>query len=304
MPHQQSLTLQVLGPLGFSGEGSDRALALLRQPKRAAIFAYLTLTASDGWVPREDVLAHFWPDTPGDRARNALRQSLAYIRSSLGRSVLRAHGRDAIGVSRGRVACDAPVFRELLARGAAEDALSLYRGEFLAGLDISAGPSFEDWVRQQRRRFRREASEAAWSLAEDSEREGRPRDAAFWGKKAVDLSLFNESDARRLLHLLDRVGDHAEALRTYRGLEALLRSRGNGQPEAETRSLMEAVREHAAARDEAPPLPPCRRLGRDRRRKADRRRVVIVWRLPERREEGRRRGERRSGHDRRDAVRP
>ncbi|GMV06171.1 MAG: hypothetical protein AMXMBFR53_24470 [Gemmatimonadota bacterium] len=302
MSAQPYLTLQVLGPLGFSGEGSDRALPLLRQPKRAAIFAYLTLTASEGWLSREDVLACFWPDAPADRARNALRQSLAFIRTSLGRTVLRARGRDAIGVSRTRVACDAPHFRELLARGAPEDALALYRGEFLAGLDIAAGGAFDAWVTRQREVFRREATEAAWSLAESSEGKGLRRDAAFWGKKALDLSLFSEADARRLLRLLDRVGDYAEALRTYRGLEALLRRRGGAQPENETRGLMEAVRARAAERGDAPP-PPCRRLGRDRRRTADRRRVVIVWRLPDRRQDGRRHGERRSGRDRRDAIR-
>lgn len=299
MHQQPQISLQVLGPVGFAGPGSEEAMSLLRQPKRVAVFAYLLLHPEGGWVTREEIISVFWPQSPEERARNALRQSLAFIKGALGRNVLQAQGRTALRVSRARVTCDAPRFVSLLEGGRAEEALALYRGEFLEDMEIPDSPAWTEWLSNQRSLYRSRASGAAWTMARASEGGGRPRSAAFWGKKALDLSLFNEADARRLIKLLARLGDYPEALRTYRGLQGYLRSHGDTDPSPETSRLMEEIRT-GTANGNGTHHGPCRRVGTDRRQLSDRRQVVLAWRLPERRVSTRRKGERRSGEDRRE----
>jgi serine/threonine-protein kinase len=96
---------------------------------------------------------------------------------------------------------------EAVEAGRSEDALEHYRGDLLEGFFISDAPEFEKWLDAERAKLRRLAAQAAWTLADAEESAGREDAAAEWARRAAGYSLENEGVLRRLISLLDRVGD-------------------------------------------------------------------------------------------------
>ena len=295
-------TVITLGRLGF-GTGHDAdATALLNQPKRLAVLLYVLLSQRGGSIARDRVTSVFWPESDATRARNALRQTLSFARSCLGQDVILSVGRDGLAVSP-HLECDALHFERLLDANQKERALLLYGGEFLSGFHVAGSVAFSDWLDDRRRHFSRRAAKAAWDLSAECEARGDLPGAAFWGKRALALSPFSESEVQRLLRLLERAGDFAGALRAFHGLQHALESEFGVKPSAETARLAAGIRRRLESDGvQAPASPGTRRSGAERR-VAQRRMGQRKWNGIERRSgQDRRASERRSGHDRR-AVR-
>lgn len=295
------LTLLTLGTLGFEGSGAEAASTLLRQPKRVAVLAYLLLNQRSGCVSRDRLMAIFWPEADSARARNALRQTLSFLRGALGDAAIVSHGSASVSVADGVVECDALQFERHLEDGEREQALALARGEFLPSFHVQGSVECDEWIESRRRYFHERTAKAAWDLADTFDALGKYPEAAFWGKRAFALSPFSESELQRLIRLLDRVGDYAGALRAAQGLEQHLAKEFNSRPSRDTLVLIELVRRRGQASGEIPPVHlNTRRVLADRRTRPERRRSTSrPWIHAERRKASRRRGERRSGTDRR-----
>jgi len=297
------LELLTLGRLGFQGEGAEAAGELLRQPKRAAVLLFVLLSRGGGFTTREEIMSLFWPEADNARARNSLRQTLSFLRDALGEHVILNRGSSAVGVAPGSLACDALAFEALLGEGRREEALGLYRGELLPDFHVAGGDAFGAWLSRRRRHLQGRAAKAAWDVSVGHETLGQAAAAAFWGKRALSLSPFSESEVQRLLRLLDRLGDWAGALRAYNGLRTHLAREFGTTPAADTTRIMEELRRRMASGD----FPASIRFGTRRtspeRRRDDRRRRDATWAGPERRSgSDRREHERRSGCDRRELA--
>jgi DNA-binding SARP family transcriptional activator len=141
--------LITFGATELRRDGTD-VRSVLSQPKRLALLVFLRVSAPGGFVARERLLGLFWPESDQERGRNALRQSLHFLRRSLGeRAIVNRTDRE-IGVDPDGVACDAVAFREALAAGRLEDALTIHRGEFLPGFYIDEAPEVERWIEDER----------------------------------------------------------------------------------------------------------------------------------------------------------
>lgn len=289
-------SLRVLGSLEVLDPRARALSPLTRQPKRAGLLAFLLLDAPGEFRSRDRVVDHFWPDSEKKKARASLRQALRFIRRHLGDDVVESRGHHAIRVPPNALDCDALRFERLVDQGRGEEALRAYRGPLLDGYDTTGSLALDQWLDRRRNRYGGLAAEAAWQAADAAELSGDPVAAAFWGKRALSLTGFDEAAVRRLIALLDRVGDRTGALRAYRGLRHKLREFGS-RPSPETEKLVARVRTRPAA---APSIdhPISRRRGVDRRRD-DRRDDEGRWAGPERRTGDRRQGDRRSGRDRR-----
>jgi serine/threonine-protein kinase len=141
--------------------------------------------------------------------------------------------------------------------GRAREALETYRGDLLDGFFISDAPEFEKWLDVERQRLRRLAARAAWSLAEEEEAAGNAEAAADRARQAAGYSLENEAAVRRLVGLLDRVGDRAAAVRAYEAFAQRLRDELGVDPSPETQELVASIRARgvpaeAAVADPAP----------------------------------------------------
>ncbi|HET7273919.1 MAG TPA: BTAD domain-containing putative transcriptional regulator [Longimicrobiaceae bacterium] len=175
---------------------------------------------------------------------------LHQIRGSLGRDCLVARGQNEIGLSNDAIWCDAVAFQNAIHEERLIDALELYRGELLEGFFVSnASPEFEQWLDNERFRLRNHAADAARKLIQQAERDGDTAGAIRWARKASVLDPYDETGIRRLIALLDEAGDRSGALRIYEHFAALLEREFDAEPSAETRALIEKVRERKEPRD-------------------------------------------------------
>ncbi len=228
--------------------GADAgARAVLSQPKRFALLAYLAAATPHGFHRRDTLLGLFWPELDLTQSRHALRQSLHFLRQRLGPVVIR-RGDEDVGLDSALVWCDAPAFEDALGRNQPAAAMDLYGGDFLPGFFVSGiAPEFDQWLESERVRLRALGSRAAWSMAEQTEGEGRPADGAHWARRAVALAPDDESGVRRLIATLDRLGDRAGALRVYEQFATDLRTAFAAEPAPETQVLHATVRQGRAA---------------------------------------------------------
>jgi len=250
-----SIELRTLGELGLQGSDRRELCAILAQPKRLALLIYLAV--STHWQRRDSVVALFWPDLDTDHARGALRQALRFIRRELGGGVLGGRSEEELGFHGGTLWCDVTAFERACETGRLAEALPLYRGDFLGGFFVSgASPEFDHWVAAKRARLRNLAVEAARTLAERCEADGDAAAAIRWARRAFELSPDAEHTLRRLIMLLDRLGERGAAVHIYEDFARRLAAEHAVEPSPETQELMWTVRRRARPprRPESPEL--------------------------------------------------
>jgi DNA-binding SARP family transcriptional activator/tetratricopeptide (TPR) repeat protein/TolB-like protein len=238
------MELRLLGGVELRmDDGADPA-AILAHPKRLALLAYLAAGRPFGFHQRDVLVALLWPELDQEHARGALRQTLHRLRQSVGKRVVVARGDEAIGLDTSLLWCDVRAFDEALGGSCPEEALSLYRGDFLPGVFDAGAPEFERWIDGERQELRRRAASAAWLASDQAERAGDTGRCAEWAQRAVRLGPDDEPGARRLIVLLDRLGDRAGAGRACDQLERYLTVELDVAPSAETAALFAGIRKN------------------------------------------------------------
>jgi DNA-binding SARP family transcriptional activator/TolB-like protein len=187
----------------------------------------------------------FWPEATQNRARNALNQAMHFLRRGLRDDILATRGAEEIRLDPEQLWCDAVAFEAALEAGRTVDGLELYGGDLLKGFYLSDCPEFEQWLELERARLRERASAAAWSLAGAAEAADNAVEAAHWGRQAVAFAPGDEEALRRLVALLDRIGDRAGALRDYEAFAERLWKEYEVEPAPETRELIATIRARA-----------------------------------------------------------
>ena len=236
------IELRTLGALELTSADSNAVGSVLAQPRRAALLCYLALAVPRGFHRRDTLFALFWPEDDAEQARHALRQSVYFLRRALGSETIVSRGDDELALAPEQVRCDVWAFDAAIDQGRPADALALYRGELLAGFHISAAPDFERWLDEERSRVRQRAGEAGWALAAARERDGDAAGAAEAARRAAALSPTDETALRRLILLLERLGDRAAAVRAYEAFAWKLQGEYELEPSAETQALVARIR--------------------------------------------------------------
>lgn len=247
------IELRTLGSLDLRGADGFELRPVLQQPKRLALLAYLAVAHPPRFYRRDTLLAMFWPELDGEHARAALRRALYFLRRSLGDGVILGRGDEEVGLSAQELSCDAALFQCAIAEERPVDALALYRGALLEGVYVSGAPEFERWLEETRASLHAQAAAAAWTVADRAEDRGDARAAVEAARRAAALAPYDESVHRRLLSLVDRVGDRAGALRAHDEFVRRLRVDYELEPSAETVALVSAIRQRRppAAVDQA-----------------------------------------------------
>src|SRR5690606_37899823 len=249
------IELRSFGALELTADGRPVG-SVLAQPRRAALLCYLAIALPRGFHRRDTLFALFWPDHDAEQARHALRQSVYFLRRALGPGAIESRGDDELAVAPAMVRCDVREFERALDEGRMEDGLALYAGELLAGFHISDAPDYERWLDAERTRLRERAQDAAWKLAAAREAASDFAGAAEVARRAAALAPADEIALRRLVLLLERVGDRAGAVRAWEAFAARLREEYELEPSAETQALGARIRAESAER---PPAAPQRR---------------------------------------------
>jgi DNA-binding SARP family transcriptional activator len=234
--------LRVFGPLELRGGDGAEVRALLAQPKRVALLAYLAVATPRGFHQRDRLLALFWPELDQEHARAALRKAVHVIRRAVGDGVLVSRGDAELGVDVEALRCDAAEFDDAIERGRLARALELYRGELLDGFFVDAAVEFEEWLQGERTRTREAAALAAWALAQRFEIERQFTVATRWARIAAKLAPTDERALRNVIVMLDRLGDRAGAVRVYEEFAQRLARELDVAPSRETQALIAEVR--------------------------------------------------------------
>ncbi|MEZ4588628.1 MAG: BTAD domain-containing putative transcriptional regulator [Gemmatimonadales bacterium] len=247
--------MRMLGRIELLGSDGRDLEALLRQPKRLALLAFLASPAPGAWHRRDTVLALFWPELDGARGRTALRNALYVLRQNLDDGAIRTRGDDEISLATELFATDVGRFRAAIAEGRPDEALSLYQGELLPGLYVQDAEGFEKWLDEERGQLRSLARRAALDLAAGREAAGDLAGAADAAGRALELDPDDESTVRLRITLLDRAGDRAQALATFdRFRERLAREFGAEPADETARQVAEIKRRRGTV--EATRVPP------------------------------------------------
>jgi len=236
------IEFQLLGEVRLHGADEGEVHALLRQPKRLALLAYLVTPLPGTWHRRETLLALFWPDLDTVHARTSLRNAIYVLRQILGDDVLRNRGDEEISVDPAKLETDLEKVWTAIKHGRMEDALANYRGELLPGLFASDSEGFQRWLDIERARLKVEVSRAALSLVTSLERAGNLREALGVAQRAIEIQPDDETAVRRLIILHEAMGDRAGALGVFEIYRTRLGAEFDAQPAPETIALANRLR--------------------------------------------------------------
>jgi DNA-binding SARP family transcriptional activator len=158
-----------------AGLGSGKPLALL---------CFLVVRRE---VRRDEALALLWGDVDEDRARNAFRQALHRLRLALGEDLVGGDRQLLRIVLDYRLRADIIDFESAVDQDRLDDALALYRGDFLDGFDVGS-LAFDEWAETERLRLKLRCKTVAERATQRALIEGRTEDAESAVRKLLDVA--------------------------------------------------------------------------------------------------------------------
>jgi DNA-binding SARP family transcriptional activator len=238
------LRINLLG--GLTIEQDDRPVTGLITRKAEVLLAYLALERRPH--AREMLATLLWDDRTQKQALSNLRTLLTSLREHLGSYL--AITRDTVALQDENVWLDARRFEEMLAsqkQAAApdililEEALALYRGDFLEGVFVRESREVEAWTIAVRERLRQQAVEAHFQLAGHYLHRRQYAHGIDHAQELIRLEPFRESGHRLLMRLLARNGQSNAALAHYERCRQTLDDELGVTPAAETTTLYERI---------------------------------------------------------------
>jgi DNA-binding SARP family transcriptional activator/streptogramin lyase len=254
------MEFRILGPLEVVDDGNDVSI---RRGKEQALLAYLLLHANEV-VPSGRLIDALWDERPPATASKILHNAVSHLRRDLGdgRLVTRDPGY-LLRVERGEL--DAEEFERLAQEGRSEEALALWRGPPLLGLQDEA---FVDDARRRLDELRLGVIEDR--IDQDLE-DGKYAELIPELEQLVRQQPLRERLRGQLMRALYGTGRQADALEAYRGARRTLSSELGLEPGPELQELERRILNQEL--EVAPPKRPRDRPPPSRRR---RRRVAAA----------------------------
>lgn len=177
--------------------------------KPFALLAYLA-TLPDRRAGREHLLSLLWADQEPVAARHSLRQTIWYLRQRLGTEMISAV-QDDVALTL-PLQSDRTTFLAAIDAGRLDEAVQVYRGDFLTDLAVAGGIAFEHWADAERQHLRLLFQRAAESLARDELKRGQFRRARDLARRVRDADPLDERGWRLLIDICLTHGDQVTAL--------------------------------------------------------------------------------------------
>jgi predicted ATPase/DNA-binding SARP family transcriptional activator/Tfp pilus assembly protein PilF len=229
------------------GFGTDKTRALL---------AYLAVECGRAHT-RAHLAGLLWSDQPDEMALHNLRQTLSYLRKTLGETpgaavflqvehnTIRLHPQAQVRVDvhdfESRLAAAYRHFGRLNAQ-ALRAALELHRGPFLDQVTLEGSPIFDEWAMLKREQLLQRCAEGLARLAEFHERRSEYHLAREVLQRLLRLTPWEESAHAELMRLLAMDGQTGAAQTQYKLLRRYLREHLGVEPSAQSQALFETIR--------------------------------------------------------------
>lgn len=242
------LRLRTFGGLSIErsaedGGGSPTSTATAAR-RRLAFLAVLAASGPRG-MPRDKLLALFWPESDNEKARHALDQTLYSLKRDLGAESL-VLGREELAINPAAMTSDVEDFKAALARGDRAAAVELYTGPFLDGVFISGASGFERWAEEERNRLTRDVELALEALAAEAANRGDHAGAVQRWQRLATMEPRKTRVVLSLMSELAAAGDRAAALKHAEIYHTLVRDDLDAEPNPAVAALAERLRREPA----------------------------------------------------------
>lgn len=228
--------LMMLG--GFALMSGDGTNIVLPTRKDRLLLSYLGFNAGQA-LSREKLYGLLWADREETQARGSLRQSLAALRDafhSAGLDPLRSD-RDSVTLDPTGMEIDALDFARLaMDLVSLDQALILYRGELLAGIEPPTS-EFGHWLNLERQGLEDLAAKVVEQVAASDWPEAVVKRAHELGRQLIGRDRLREPVYRALMRMLARQRDRAGAMKAYASCRDTLMEELGVAPELETEQL-------------------------------------------------------------------
>jgi DNA-binding SARP family transcriptional activator len=238
------IRIHLLG--GFLLEHDGRNMPPIPSAAGRSLFAYL-VTNRGRRHTRDLVAGTFWPDLPEQGARRRLSQAWWQIQTSLqdvriGQPFIEATLFDVAFVATDywldiaefdrhiATAAKQAVTRDPAESGSLEQAVDLYRGEFLAGF-------YDDWTHFERERLRSQYLVSLERLIALHKSRADYETAQYFARRLCLHDPLRESAHREVMRLSFLLGHSNEALRQYERCAEVLAEELGRRPSSETEEL-------------------------------------------------------------------
>jgi predicted ATPase/DNA-binding SARP family transcriptional activator len=245
------LKISLFGELAI--ERQSQPVECLSTRKVEALLVYLACQRQE--VSREVLATLFWENQSQEKALASLRVALTNLRKHLESYLTVSRG--ALGIHPdANVWLDVQAFDQHMRLGEYEQAIDLYRGDFLQGFYLRDSAQFEDWARQERERCRKLFESGLHKLVEDYLHKRLYPKAIGYARQLLQSNPLDETAHRNLMLLLVSDGQRNAALAQYEQCCKLLVTELGLEPEAVTTALYQQIRDGALAtrKDMAPPF--------------------------------------------------
>lgn len=258
------LRLLLLGPPQIFLD--DQPITGLSSSKARALLFYLAVSASSSQqaepLPqsRDRIAALLWSELSNTKARQNLRTVLPELRRTLG---------DYLRIERNTIAfnsslpywLDVAEIRRTLSRvdatsdlSARQDALALYRGEFLEGFHVQNAPAFEEWLLSEREQIHTLIFEGSFDLTQRLIEQNDLTAALQMNRRTLELEPWSEPVHRQQMLLLAKTGQRSAALSQYEECRRILREEFQVDPLPVTTELYEEIRSGALLEGATEPM--------------------------------------------------
>ncbi|HHJ06399.1 MAG TPA: SARP family transcriptional regulator, partial [Anaerolineae bacterium] len=268
------LKISLLG--GLTIEKNGEAVTGLASRKAEALLAYLAYTNRP--YAREPLADLLWDDRAPKQALGNLRVLLSSLRKHLRPYVIitrqtvafnpdSAHRLDTAELLEKVAAAqqekrDADILSPSAAT-ALQEAVSLYRGDFLDGFYLRESRGFEEWALLERERLRRVAVEALQSLVSHHLASRKYQGGLAYAARLLELAPLQEKAHRWMMRLLVRTGQRSAALQQYQSCRRLLNEELGVEPMLETARLYHQIQAISALGAHNLPPQPTPFIGRE-----------------------------------------
>lgn len=222
-------------------------------PHSAPALLLACLAMHGDWLPRERLMALFWPDAPDTAAQHHLRVTLHRSKLWLQGVGLGAHLHTERSRLRLQLLCDVPQMRTALGRADWATAVALHRAPLLAGASIKGFAAVDEWLALERDALVTAWRNAALRQAPLLEAKGDAVGAATLLQQQLAHDLLAEDVVQALLRVAAAAGQRSTALDTFERFAQRLQGELGLQPLADTVALAAALR-----RAPTPPPAPLR----------------------------------------------